>query len=198
MKKKWLILSLVGLLLMALTSSAFAWSPKLEGRPDQFHPGGAKGYYIWHDDTGFHIWTTTRGAEHVFSGVIRTDGDFFRVRGHRLENEDSFKDYSDIRDRHWFNAETNDKRHFIAKGREVDYANDKIRFKFETAGGSDGLNFRVKDARSVTFELYMDGKRINPHEIYIGDHGYHPDRSQFTITDNTNVDHKPRGYWRHK
>jgi hypothetical protein len=199
MKKKWLILSLVGLLLIALTSSAFAWSPKLEGKPDQFHPGGAKGYYIWHDDKGFHIWTATRGAEHVFSGVIRTDGNFAHVRGNRLEKDDSFKDYSDRDDRHWFIVSgKNDKKHFIAKGRNVDYANDKISFKFETAGGSDGINFRVKDGSSVTFELYMDGERVNPREIYIGDHGYHPNRSKFTIKDNTNSDHKPSGYWIHK
>jgi len=86
-KKQWLSVVLVGFFLIALTGSALAWSGKadVDGKPVQFSPGGPKGYYIWQDDHGFHIWTTTRGEEHVFSGVIRTDGRIYHVRGHRLE-----------------------------------------------------------------------------------------------------------------
>src|SRR6266511_5480935 len=105
MRKNWLIISLVGLFLIALTGNALAWSPRVEGKPDEFRPGGMKGYYIWHDDNGLHLWTTTRGREHVFSGVIRTDGNFVQVRGHRLEGDDRFTNYSDVQDRHWFHGE---------------------------------------------------------------------------------------------
>lgn len=180
MKKKGLIVFLVGLLLVALTGSAFAWSPRLDGKPDQFYPGGPRGYYVWHDDNGFHIWTTNRGSEHTYSGVIRTDGRFVHVRGHNLEEGDSFKLYSDARERTWFEASESDRgNRFVLKGREVGYDNDKIRFKFDTIGGSDGLNFRIKDASYVEFDLFVDGHPVNHREIHIGDNGWHPHSHHF-------------------
>jgi hypothetical protein len=182
MKKKWLIVSLLSMFLFALTSSAFAWSPNLNGKPDQFYPDGPKGYYIWHDEHGFHLWTTTRGEEHVFSGVIRTDGRFFHVRGHRLEAGDSLKVYSDVQDKFWFNfSEDNVENHFAFVGREVNMENDKIHFKFDTTGGSDGLNFRVKDASFIDFDLFIDGHPIPHRKIYIGDRGWHPDSHNFKV-----------------
>lgn len=180
MKRNWLILSLVALLLVAMTGSALAWSPRLEGKPDQFRPGGAKGYYIWQDHSGFHIWTTTRGMEHKFSGVIKTDGEFVHVRGQRLEGDDRFRETSDEQDNHWFTSQGRFGK-FRFQGREVDHDTDKISFRFETAGGSDGLNFRVRDGSWITFELYMDGRRVDNDNIYIGDNGWHPRRSTFTI-----------------
>ncbi|MDR3561189.1 MAG: hypothetical protein P4N41_24575 [Negativicutes bacterium] len=185
MRSKWLIALLTGLFILALAGSAFAWSGKadIDGKPDQFRPGGAKGFYIWQDEHGFHIWTATHGEGHVFSGVIRTDGQFVRVRGHRLEADDSFKVYSDIQERFWFDArQSGGGNHFAVGGREVDYANDKLRFKFDTAGGSDGLNFRVENASYIDFDLFMDGRPIHPREIYLGDSSWHPQRHTFRLT----------------
>lgn len=184
MRKKWLSLVLVGLFLIALTGSAFAWAGKADvnGKPVQFYPGGPKGYYIWQDENGFHIWTTTRGEEHVFSGVIQTDGKIFHVRGHRLEDGDSFNVYGDIQERSWFRfSEGDGNTRFAVGGREVTLEQDKIHFKFENAGGSDGLNFRIKDATYIDFVLLIDGRPIHSREIHISDSGWHPEGHHFRL-----------------
>lgn len=182
MKKKWFSAILVGLFIVALTGSAFAWSGKadISGKPDELSSYGQEGYYIWQDNNGFHIWTTTRGEEHVFSGVIRTDGDFFHIRGHRLEQGDSFKDYSEVQGRTWFDAQGKNRgNRFSIGGREVSHEGDKIRFKFETTGGSDGINFRVSNANFVAFDLYIDGHPINRKKINIGEESWHPQSPSF-------------------
>lgn len=184
LKKKWLITSLVGLFLIALTGSVFAWSGKADvgGKPDDFSVNGHMGYYIWQDDDGFHIWTTTRGEEHVFSGVIRTDGRLFKIKGHRLEEGDSFKKYGDVKENSWFNGhDRSEGKRFFGGGRDVNYDNEQIRFKFNTTGGSDGLNFRINDANYVEFDLYMDGRPINRKAIHIGDEGWRPISNKFRI-----------------
>jgi len=154
MKKASIFLILV-LTLLACSSYAFAWSPRGEGKPDMFRPGEIKGYFIWHNEHGIHIWTTTRSREHVFSGVIRTDGKFIDVRGQRLEHDDFYK---------------------------VDNDRNKIVFRDITAGGGiDGLNFKIVDGERVNFDLFMDGEKIDPREIYIGENGWHPAHSDFTL-----------------
>jgi hypothetical protein len=183
MKKKGLISILLAMFLIAFTGSAFAWSPSIEGKPDQFVNGGPKGYYIWHDDHGFHIWTSTLGREHVFSGVIHTDGRLYNIKGHHLEDGDTFKVSSDPRENAWFKFSEGDgdRGHFSFGGREVGLEHDKIHFKFNTAGGSDGLNFRIKDASYVDFDLFIDGRPVPRREIHIGDNGWHPDHHNFKL-----------------
>lgn len=153
MKRLWLMVVTV-LLVLAFGSSAFAWSPRLEGKPDNFDPGASRGYYIWHDENGLHMWTTTRGQEHEFSGVIRTNGKFAATHGRRLEFGDFYRLSSD---------------------------RDTLTFRFTTAGGEDGLNFKIDGGRYVEFDLFVDGHRINPKEIHIGDQGWHPSGSDFRL-----------------
>lgn len=153
MKKASMFLILV-LTLLACSSYAFAWSPRVEGKPDMFRPGEIKGYFIWHNENGLHIWTTTRGREHVFSGVIRTDGRFIDIKGQRLEHDDFYR---------------------------VDNDRNRISFRDTTDGGIDGLNFKVANGSHVHFDLYMDGHKIDPQEIYIGNEGWHPEYSDFTL-----------------
>lgn len=182
MRKTWLTGMVAAVLLVLLTGSAFAWSGDLMGKPDQFYPSAAKGYYIWKDNYGFHVWTTTHGNEHVFSGTIRTDGTFQHVRGHRLEDGDSFKTYEDVQEKHWFDFSFNDREnHFAFGGREVALENDKIHFKFHTAGGSDGINFHIRDASFVEFDLFVDGQPVPSREIHIGQDGRHPDSHRFRL-----------------
>lgn len=183
MKKKLLVITLVGLFLMSLTGSAFAWSgsASVEGQPDQFQMSRANGYYIWQDEHGFHVWTTTRGEEHVFSGAIRTDGKFVNVRGHRLEQGDSLKVDSDVQGRPWFLSSDNNRKHLFFGGREVNYENDKIHFRFDTNGGSDGVNFHIEDASYLEFDLFIDGHPIPRREIHISDDGWHPQSHKFRL-----------------
>jgi len=74
--------------LVALTGSAFAWPGYLEGKPDQMRVRDARGYFIWHDNQGMHLFTATQGREHTYSGVIRTDGKFVNVDDVRTEADD--------------------------------------------------------------------------------------------------------------
>lgn len=144
----------VSLLVLSFCSSAFAWSPRIEGRPDSFDPGASRGYFIWHDESGFHVWTSTRGNQHEFSGVIRTNGRFHDTHGQRLEWNDFAR---------------------------VDSDRNMITFKFNTAGGEDGLNFRVAGGSYVDFDLFIDGHRIDRKEIHIGDRGWHPESNDFRL-----------------
>lgn len=179
---RWVITTIVGLFLLAFSASAFAWSGRadINGKPEDLRPGGVPGYYIWQDDSGFHVWTTSRGREHAFSGVIRTDGRIVHVRGHRLEAGDSFRVYSDIQENVWFrSSDRNDGRQFVLGGRQISFENDQLRFKFETEGGSDGINFRIVNASFVEFDLYEDGRPVHRRQVFIGDEGWHPRGHKF-------------------
>lgn len=154
MKKKGLIIALIGMFLIALTGSALAWSPQLEGKPEAFHPGDVRGYFIWHDDNGLHLRTTTKGQTHTFSGVLRTNGRFVDVHGVSLETDDAYK--------------VGPERH-------------QMDFRFKTAGGVDGIDFKVEGGEKVVFDLFIDGHKISPDEIYSGAGSWHPDANKFEI-----------------
>lgn len=152
MKKLTALLTMV-FVLLSFSSLAFAWGgPRSHGQPEDFRPGDSRGYFIWRDGDTVHLRVTTRGREHTFSGVIRTDGRFAHVRGFREESNDFHR---------------------------VDRDHDSIFFRLRTGGGVDGLDFRVDDADRINFDLFIDGHRISPHEIYIGHRGWHPDSNNF-------------------
>ena len=140
--------------LMASTGYALAWGSRLEGRPEGFRPGESRGVFIWHDHQGMHLRTSTHKREHVYSGVIRTDGHFSDVHGVREERGDFHR---------------------------VSWDRDTITFRFDTDGGTDGLDFRVKRGDRVFFDLYKDGHRISTQEIHLGHDGRHPDDSHFSV-----------------
>jgi hypothetical protein len=140
--------------MLALYSTAFAWAPHVEWKPNSFNPGNTRGYFIWHNQDGLHLFTTTKGERHHFSGIIRTDGVFVGVNGQRLESNDHFK---------------------------VERNGHEIHFNFFTAGGEDGLHFKIFDGKRVNFNLFMDGRHINPREINVGQNNWHPGWSEFTL-----------------
>ncbi|MDR3561053.1 MAG: hypothetical protein P4N59_06390 [Negativicutes bacterium] len=152
--KKITAMFLLVFLLVGLNSYAFAWAPKDQGQPDVFRPGDIRGYFIWHDEVGMHLWTSTRGTRHVFSGVIRTNGAFVDAYGKRPEGEPLFQ---------------------VARGQ------DTLTFRLETEGGAEGVNFRIDGGSWANFDLFIDGRRIDPDEIFIGDRSFHPRRSDFTL-----------------
>lgn len=154
MKKGWMASLIIVLLLTCFTSQVFAWYMPANGKPDMYRPGDVRGYFIWQDSEGMHLRVTTRGQEHRFTGTIRTNGKFLAINGRSLEWNDRIR---------------------------TDYEHSLIRFGLSVAGGTDGIDFKVHGGNHLKFDLYIDDERINPHEIYIGDEGWQPGRSHFTI-----------------
>ncbi len=152
--KKLTAFLLVAVILVFGSGYALAWAPELKGRPEQFAPGDSRGVFVWRDDNGLHLRTTTRGRLHVFSGVLRTNGYFADVRGVREERNDF--------------SRLNDDR-------------NSIMFRFKTQGDVDGLDFRVRGGDQVELDLFVDGHRIDTREIYVGYRGWHPNRSNFVL-----------------
>lgn len=152
--KKLTALFVLAITLISFTGSAFAWGPSITERPEMFRPRQTRGYFIWHDKDGFHLFTTTRGQRHVFTGVIRTDGGRIEFKSRGAESNDRYR---------------------------LDRNRDALSFRFDTRGDVDGVDFRVIGGKRVNFDLYMDGKKIDTQEIYIGGEGWHPGRSNFTL-----------------
>jgi len=146
---------LVLLALVCFSGYAFAaYSLKLDGRPDEFKPGKSLGYFMWQDKDGLHLRTTTSGTEHVFSGVIRTNGRFEDVFG-KMTGKD---DYS-----------------------RVNRGRDEITFTFTTVGGEAGIDLAINGGTYVKFDLSMDGDNADPATIFIGRDGWHPGDYKFTL-----------------
>lgn len=174
--KKLSFLMTITFVLVMLSGSALAWSDRSEGRPDQFnstkrfshlsedHPffrfgqlNGRPGIYVWHDrNDELHIRSinnNSKGSQHVYSGVIRTDGRFYNVEDKQLENGDYIK---------------------------VGSNKNTIRFRF-TGRGIDGIDFKIKGGDTVDFDLYKDGKEMPPKEICIGKNSWHPWHNNFYL-----------------
>ncbi|MDU2065591.1 MAG: hypothetical protein E6713_12250 [Sporomusaceae bacterium] len=187
MQRKGILLSIMMLCMVVLTGTAFAWTGKADvdawGKPVQFYSGGPEGYYIWQDDRGFHLWTMTRpGERHVFTGMIRTDGDFLHVRGHNLERGDYYDVTENGKNHFWFDFSNRNGDERISFGNsERMNSNKKIRFRLDTDSQSDGLNFKVQNAQYVDFELFEDGKPISHKLIRIGEIGWHPYANHFHL-----------------
>lgn len=149
--KKLSCLVLLACFLVTLSGTAFAWSDRSEGSPRQQHPPSIS---VWHDnDNEFHVKTLNLRKQHVFSGVIQTDGRFYGIEENNLENGDFIK---------------------------VDRDRNTIRFRF-TGRGIDELSFKVKRGDVLKFDLNRDGEDMARDEIFIGHRGWHPRDNNFTL-----------------
>ncbi|MDF2636860.1 MAG: hypothetical protein K0R78_3734 [Pelosinus sp.] len=175
MRKVTFLITITFLLVM-LSGTALAWSDRSEGHPDQYnatprwgqlsedHPffrfarlNGKPGLYVWHDrNDELHIRAINnnyRGSQHVFSGVIQTDGRFYNIEEKQLENGDYVK---------------------------LDRDRNTIRFRF-TGRGTDGIDFKVQGGDTVDFDLYKDGREMPTNEICIGKKSWHPWHNNFYL-----------------
>ncbi|WP_425060150.1 hypothetical protein SCACP_08120 [Sporomusa carbonis] len=155
--KKLSFLMVTTFVLVMLSGNALAWSDRSEGQPYQTPLGvmmRAPGLFIWHDHNDeLHIRSTNLGHQHVFSGIIQTDGRFYNIEQKQLENGDYVK---------------------------VDRDHKTIRFRF-TGRGLDGIDFKVRGGETVDFDLYKDGKEMPRNEIFIGKKGWHPWHNNFYL-----------------
>ena len=147
-----------GALLLAITPAAFAApatpkTPVAEGTPtiDDSRP---MGYYIFHNDDGFHLRAHGPGAEHVFDAVLRTKGTFENVDVVKLEKDD----HVDLLD-----------------------GGHKLVIHFHTFNLTDGVNFTVKGGERVRFNLKVDDEHIATSNIFLGAKGVHPKHNPFSL-----------------
>jgi len=153
MKKTFAFL-LVFLAVICVPATAFmAWGPSYDGEPDALNPHHISGAFVWHDSSGFHLRTTTTGDEHTFTGTIHTNGHFLGIDDRFFKN----KDYYHYKDQ------------------------DTIEFQFTTDGRTVGIDFDVADGDFIAFEIYMDGNKISPLQIFVGHNGWHPGDYKFTL-----------------
>jgi hypothetical protein len=140
-------------LLAATVTSAFAWPERVEGANNP-EPGDPVGYYIWHNDGGWHLRTHGPGDDHHLTARLRTDGEFDNVDTVRLESRD---DYT------------------VLDGGHV------LRLDFHTYNWTDGVNFNVHGGTSLRFDLELDDAQIAVDSIYLGRDGRHPRSNPFIL-----------------
>lgn len=109
------------------------------------------GYFIWKDASGVHIRMTLEEEEN-FSGSIKTDGQFKDISTKNIEDNGYLK--------------------------VEDHKN--LKFKVKGVSGA-GIDFSVIDSDSITFEFFMNGKKVNSKNIYIGSEEWHPTDNSFTV-----------------
>lgn len=144
----------IAFVLICLSGYALAaQSPKLDGQPTMFNPGKSTGYFMWQDNEGLHLRTTSE-TKHVFSGVIRTNGRFENVFGKMTETDDYAR---------------------------VNRNRNEISFTFTTAGGEAGVDLALNGGTYIKFDLAMDGEGADPVSIFIGRDGWHPGDYKFTL-----------------
>lgn len=150
-----MLLAAIAALSIALTlaTTALAADPGLDGEPTLDHSKPV-GYYIWHDDNGFHLRTHGPGDAHLFEARLRTDGTFVDVDTVRLESRDDIA---------------------------VDDGGRTLLLRFHTFNHTDGVNFRVRDGDWLRLNLQLDGKPIATESIYLGRSERHPRQNPFTM-----------------
>lgn len=125
-----------------------------EGQPKNLKEGESHRYYVWKDDKGWHIRTTTGQNKHFFAGSITAlGGKILNFSTFQLENKDVVK--------------TNPTR-------------TQLYFDFATSQRIDGFDFQ-SDASTLRFDLRLDGKRVND-TIYVGFNGENPKTMPFELS----------------
>lgn len=145
------------------------WGKRIWGQPQSFQAGGTDGYYLWcarnasdKDDAHLALRTTDSAGRFHYSGVLRTNGEFYGVTKVRDEADD-----------------------------HVDVSPDHktIRFSLVTYQGIDGFDFHVAGGTRVVFALDRDSARLDPSNIFLGEDSVHPAHNPLLIE---RLRHHPR------
>lgn len=130
------------------------WPDSATGQPAGLSAGGAKGFYLWHNDQGWHLEVTHRSDDHVvFSGWISTNG---TIAFQRVDDE-----HNDL---------TRE-----GKGGHV------LAFDLNNYGGVDGVHFETHCADQLQFHLFVDGRPAGVEQVFVGHGSAHPPAVPFTI-----------------
>jgi hypothetical protein len=144
--------TLVAVVMLTPAASAAALSAA-EGAPNVTDSSPA-GYFIFHDENGFHIRTHGPGTEHDFVAVLHSTGTFENLDLIKLESADSVA---------------------------VSDGGHRLVMHFHTFDGIDGLNFRVNGGDDLRLDLKLDDQQASTSQIFLGPRGHHPKHDPFTI-----------------
>jgi hypothetical protein len=144
---------MAALLLAGVPAALAAPDPQTEGTPDLNHDSPT-GYYIWHNDDGFHLRTHGPNAEHDFVAYLRTNGTFENVDPVRLEDGDRVE---------------------VLDGGQL------LEMHFHTFDATDGVNFTVRGGERLRFSLRLDGALAPTDQIFLGNARRHPATNPFRI-----------------
>lgn len=127
----------------------------VRGAPTTFHAGLPRGYWTWHDATGWHLRVThATGRLMVFSGTINATRPLTTMK-------------------------VRDERHDVVR-RSADHKT--AAFRFTNYGGVDGVDFVAHCANRVSFSLSVDAHLIATDRIHLGRTQAHPARNPFAVT----------------
>ena len=141
-------------LLLTTVPAAFAWEGPVNGGAPDIDENSPTGYYIWHNDDGFHLRTHGPHDRHDFVARLHTDGAFEDVDAIKLEERDRV---------------------------EVLDGGHELLIEFHTYDFTDGVNFHVNGGDHLRFALRLDGRLISTAHIFLGRDGDHPDDNPFVL-----------------
>jgi hypothetical protein len=150
-----------GALMLAATPAAFATQqtstpaaePAAEGTPG-IDLNAPTGYYLWHNDDGFHLRTHGPATEHNFDAILHTNGTFENVDSPKLEDGD---------------------RVDLGDGGQT------LILHFHTYDLTDGVNFTIRGGERLHLDLKLDGKPAATDQIFIGAAAHNPKHNPFTL-----------------
>jgi len=154
-----LILLVTNLILVVAQNRPTALGPDPVGQPKNLTSGQSHRFYVWRDDSGWHLRTTTGREKHFFAGVVTVvGGKVANFKTFQFEKKDTLK---------------------------INSTRTQLAFDFATDTQIDGFDFQT-DAQSVQFDLRMDGKR-NADVIYVGSNGQSPRNIPFELSNKTST-----------
>ncbi len=126
----------------------------MQGVPLTLKAGARAGDYLWHSSTGWHLRVTHPGtAKVVFTGRIVSSAPM-TFTPWRLE-----------------------------KGDTITLSTDKktLTYKFNNYGRIDGIDFKTACAQRLTIYASINGRKLSPSRIWLGQHGRHPLENRFVV-----------------
>jgi hypothetical protein len=131
------------------------WPDQGTGQPAGVHAGAPLGFFMWHNDAGWHLEVTHATHDHVvFSGWITTNG---TLSAQRVDDE-----HNDI-------VRVGPHDHTLA-------------FSFNNYGSIDGVHFETSCADRLVVHLFVEGRPATVEQIAVGHDSIHPLAVPFTIS----------------
>lgn len=123
------------------------------GKPDGLASGAVHSVWIWHEGKHWHVRTTTKEAQHRFTGLVSVP-DKSKISGVKITG-----------------TETKDR---------VRLGDRSVHFDFTTQGHEDGFDFDVEGEGCVRFAVRVDGE-AKAGVVKLGKDGTSPSSAHFKL-----------------